>query len=169
MSDDAYPRHRPNVGIALFNTQGEVWIGKRDAAEPPWQWQLPQGGIDPGEAPEDAALRELHEETGVHADKVTYLGSIKDWIAYDYPPEVRDDPRFSRKPHLGQKQRWFAYRFDGTASDFDLDAHGEVEFCDWRWGGLRELPDLIIPWKRSAYEVVVAAFDRFSIDPTPAD
>lgn len=169
VADEPYPNHRPNVGIALFNPQGQVWIGKRDASEPPWQWQLPQGGIDPGESPEAAGLRELFEETGVGADKVTYLGTIKDWIAYDYPPDVRDDPRFARKRHLGQKQRWFAYRFDGTVSDFNLEAHGEVEFCDWRWGDLSELPGLIIPWKRATYEKVVAAFERFSTDPTPSD
>ncbi|MBO6795946.1 RNA pyrophosphohydrolase [Maricaulis sp.] len=163
MSEDAYPQHRPNVGIALFNSLGEVWIGKRDAAEPPWQWQLPQGGIDPGEAPEDAALRELYEETGVKPELVEPLGAIDRWIAYDYPPDVRDDPRFARKRHLGQKQRWFAYRFNGSAEDFDLEAHGEVEFCDWRWGRLEELPDLIIPWKRETYVQVMREFSRFAI------
>lgn len=163
MSEDAYPRHRPNVGIALFNTQGEVWIGKRDAAEPPWQWQLPQGGIDPGEAPEAAALRELYEETGVRPQLVEPLGVIDRWITYDYPPDVRDDPRFARKRHLGQKQRWFAFRFLGATGDFNLEAHGEVEFCDWRWGQLDELPDLIIPWKRATYVALVHEFSRFAL------
>ena len=159
MSDqDPFPEHRPNVGIVLFNRDGRVWIGKRDQAEPPWQWQLPQGGIDPGEAPADAALRELFEETGVKPDKVEPLRQIDRWIAYDYPADVRDDPRFAKKRHLGQKQRWFAFRFLGEAADFDLEAHGEVEFGDWRWGNLSELPDLIIPWKRKAYLEMVGEF-----------
>ena len=167
--EDPYPHHRPNVGIALFNAKGQVWLGRRDGTPGPWNWQLPQGGIDAGEDARVAALRELEEETGIPARSVEIIDEIPGWIAYDYPPDVRDDPRFARKRHLGQKQRWFAYRFDGTVSDFNLEAHGEVEFCDWRWGDLSELPGLIIPWKRATYEQVVAAFERFSTDPTPSE
>ncbi|MFS2316662.1 RNA pyrophosphohydrolase [Maricaulis sp. D1M11] len=154
--------YRPNAGIALFNAEGKVWLGRRNLAEPPWQWQLPQGGMDEGEDPLDAAQRELFEETGIRSDKVRLLGSINEWLTYDYPPEVRDDPRFHKKRHLGQKQRWFAFEFLGMDSDFDLEAHGEIEFDTWRWAELSDLPNLIIPWKRPVYAAVVEAFTPFA-------
>lgn len=159
---DPWPNHRANVGIALFNDQGRIWLGRRDGTPPPWNWQLPQGGMDKGEAAEPAALRELEEETGIRPDRVELLGNIPGWIAYDYPPDVREDPRFHKKRHLGQKQRWFAFRFLGADTDFELKRHAEVEFDAWRWGDLAEIPDLIIPWKRDVYVQVVAAFARFS-------
>lgn len=158
---DPWPNHRANVGIALFNADGKIWLGRREGTPPPWNWQLPQGGIDGGEAIELAALRELEEETGIRPDRVELLGSIADWIAYDYPPDVREDPRFHKKRHLGQKQRWFAFRFLGSDRDIDLERHGEVEFDAWRWGELAEIPELIIPWKRDVYVQVVAAFRAF--------
>jgi len=163
---DAYPDHRPNVGLVLFNADGLVWVGRRNGADEPWRWQFPQGGIDPGETPQDAALRELFEETGIKPDQVEEIGRIEHWIAYDYPPEVRDDPRFARKRLLGQKQRWFAYRFLGQDSDFDLEAHGEVEFDAFRWTRLEETADGIIPWKRPVYEQVI---EHFSALAAPAD
>lgn len=159
--DDPWPNHRANVGIALFNTQGQIWLGRRDNTPPPWNWQLPQGGMDKGEAADTAALRELEEETGIRPDRVELLGEIPGWIAYDYPPDVREDPRFHKKRHLGQKQRWFAFRFHGSDADIDLQRHAEVEFDAWRWGELAEIPDLIIPWKRDVYLQVVAAFSHF--------
>ena len=159
--DDPWPTHRANVGIALFNTQGQIWLGRRDNTPPPWNWQLPQGGMDKGEAADTAALRELEEETGIRPDRVELLGEIPGWIAYDYPPDVREDPRFHKKRHLGQKQRWFAFRFHGSDADIDLQRHAEVEFDAWRWGELAEIPDLIIPWKRDVYLQVVAAFSHF--------
>jgi putative (di)nucleoside polyphosphate hydrolase len=162
MVPDPFPDHRANVGIALFNARGQVWLGRRNAAEPPWQWQLPQGGIDPGEAPETAAVRELEEETGIAAHQVSPLGNIPNWVAYDYPPEVRDDPRFHKKRHLGQKQRWFAYRFHGDDTDFKLDQHDEVEFDDWRWSEFDQIPRLVIPWKRAIYERVVTEFSIYT-------
>ncbi|RKQ96566.1 RNA pyrophosphohydrolase [Maricaulis maris] len=161
-TSDTYPHHRANVGIALFNSDGAVWLGRRDSTPGPWNWQLPQGGIDAGEDARAAALRELQEETGISPDLVSYLDEIKDWLAYDYPPEVREDPRFHKKRHLGQKQRWFAFRFDGNDNDIDLQVHAEVEFDAWRWGRLSEIPDLIIPWKRDVYVEVAKRFEDFA-------
>ena len=160
--EDPYPHHRPNVGIALFNPAGQIWLGRREGTPGPWNWQLPQGGIDAGEDARTAALRELEEETGIPASAVEIIGEIPGWIAYDYPPDVREDPRFVKKRHLGQKQRWFALRFNGSDSDIDLASHAEVEFDTWRWGDLSEIPDLIIPWKRHVYVQVVEAFQAFS-------
>lgn len=159
---DPWPHHRANVGIALFNQRGEVWLGRRENTPPPWNWQLPQGGIDPGEDAEAAALRELEEETGIAPEKVAVIGRIPGWLAYDYPPDVREDPHFHKKRHLGQKQRWFALRFSGRDGDIDLERHGEVEFDAWRWGDLAEIPDLIIPWKRDVYLQVADAFAKFA-------
>ena len=119
---------------------------------------MPQGGIDAGEDARVAALRELEEETGIPGRSVEIIDEIPGWIAYDYPPDVREDPRFHKKRHLGQKQRWFALRFHGEDSEIDLACHAEVEFDAWRWGELAEIPDLIIPWKRDVYVRVVEAF-----------
>lgn len=157
---DAYPHHRPNVGVVLFNTEGKVWLGKRYGADEPWCWQFPQGGMDEGETPEEAGLRELHEETGVTQDLIEPLGSIEDWLAYDFPPEVL--AQRSRNRWRGQKQRWFAYRYLGTDADFDLEAVPPQEFSEFRWVSLETTPQLIIPWKRDVYARVADAFAAFS-------
>lgn len=155
-------RYRPNAGAVLFDARGRVWIGRRAGTPPPWQWQFPQGGIDPGETPEAAGLRELCEETGLSRDRVEPLGTIADWLTYDFPPDVRDHPKHARRGLLGQKQRWFAFRFLGEDGDFDLEAHGEVEFDAWRWEDLAAVPALIIPWKRPVYDVVAREFAKFA-------
>ena len=149
--------YRPNVGVVLFHPDGRVWYGRRAGARPPYNWQFPQGGIDAGEDLEAAARRELLEETGVRAARV--LDRTQDWITYDFSPEVlaSRDARGWR----GQKQIWFAMRFEGQEAEIDLNLHHEVEFDAWRWGRLDEAADLIVPFKRTAYEQVVAAFARF--------
>lgn len=157
---DAYPHHRPNVGVVLFNAEGNVWLGKRYGADEPWCWQFPQGGMDEGETPQEAGLRELHEETGVTQELIEPLGSIEDWLAYDFPPEVL--AQRSRNRWRGQKQRWFAYRYLGTDADFDLEAVPPQEFAEFRWVSLETTPQLIIPWKRDVYERVAKAFAAFS-------
>ena len=151
--------YRPNVGVVLFNRDGLVWYGRRHATPGPWNWQFPQGGVDEGEDLEAAALRELREETGVVS--VQPLGRTQDWILYDFPPEAMNNAKAWRG-FKGQKQQWFAYRFTGEDSEVDLDAHGEIEFDAWRWGPLSDACDLIVPFKRAAYEQVVAAFGRFA-------
>lgn len=150
-------RYRPNVGVVLFHPDGRVWLGKRAATPGPWCWQFPQGGVDDGEDLEAAARRELAEETG--ARTVTYLGRTDGWTTYDFPPEARNEKTRGWK---GQKQAWFAFRFDGEESEFDLAAHDHAEFEAWRWGYLEEAPELIVPFKRPVYEAVAKAFAPFA-------
>ena len=151
---DSYPKHRPNVGVVLFHRDGRVWLGRRANTDTAHRWQFPQGGVDDGEDLEAAARRELEEETGVRSVKV--LGRTEGWIAYDFPHYARGS-KFT-KGWAGQKQVWFAMRFTGKDKEIRLDAHGTPEFDDWRWGRLDEAPGLIVPFKRAAYEQVVAAF-----------
>lgn len=151
-------KYRPNVGVVLFHSDGRVWLGQRMNTPGPHNWQFPQGGVDDGEDLADAARRELAEETG--ATSVSYLGRTDDWIHYDFPKNHGGPKAF--RGWKGQKQVWFAFRFDGDDSEFDLASHGEPEFDAWRWAYLEEAPDLIVPFKRAAYEVVVEAFAQFA-------
>ncbi|MFC3067937.1 RNA pyrophosphohydrolase [Phenylobacterium soli] len=155
-------KYRPNVGVVLFHPDGRVWLGKRAGTPPPWCWQFPQGGVDEGEDLEAAALRELAEETG--AVRVTRLGRTDGWISYDFPPEARGSK--IAQGWKGQKQVWFAYRFDGEEGEFDLSGDGHPEFEAWRWGHLAEAPGLIVPFKRPAYEAVARAFESFAARPS---
>jgi putative (di)nucleoside polyphosphate hydrolase len=155
--------YRANVGVVLFHPDGRVWLGKRYRTEGPYCWQFPQGGVDDGEDLEAAARRELREETG--AASASYLGRTDGWVTYDYPPLVR--PELARG-WRGQKQVWFAFRFDGDEAEFDLAAHDPPEFEAWRWGYLAETPGLIVPFKRAAYDAVAQAFAPFAAPWTPA-
>ena len=148
------PDYRPNVGVVLFHPDGRVWLGRRANTDGPHNWQFPQGGVDAGEDFEAAARRELAEETG--ATSATHLGRTEGWIRYDYPPELLGSKR--GRGFKGQKQVWFAFRFDGQEAEFDLAGHHEPEFDAWRWGYLAEAPELIVPFKRAAYEAVAKAF-----------
>lgn len=143
--------YRPCVGIALFNDRGDVWIGNRIGFE--GAWQLPQGGIDGDETPEQAALRELKEEIGT--DKADIIAETPDWLTYDLPDHLIGKA-FGGK-YRGQKQKWFAMRYRGEDDEFVI--HGKhPEFDAWRWNDFLSLPDLIIPFKRPVYQQLVEIF-----------
>lgn len=152
--------YRPCVGAVLFNRAGLVLIGNRRerAGDGDDAWQMPQGGLDPGEDPLAAALRELHEETNVRSAELA--AEAPDWYAYDVPEDLATG-RFQRK-WRGQTQKWFAFRFTGTDDEIDVLAPAggteKPEFDAWRWERLDRLPALIVPFKRSVYEKVAAAF-----------
>lgn len=152
--------YRPNVGLALFHSKGPVFLGKRYGAEGPFQWQMPQGGVDRGEAPREAAFRELEEEVGVQPRLVDLLEETEDWLFYDFPGDVRRQMK-PRGRYRGQRQKWFAFRFKGRDADIRLDTH-TPEFSDWRWAALDSAPELVIPFKRATYEEVVRRFKKYS-------
>ena len=153
--------YRLNVGAALFNRAGLVFVGRRADLAPGAAavWQMPQGGIDEGEAPADAVMRELAEEAGTA--RATILAEHPDWLSYDLPAELANSAFGGR--YRGQRQKWFALRFDGEDGDIRLDAHLPQEFVAWRWVALAELPGLAVAFKRPVYEAVVAAFGRFAV------
>ena len=144
--------YRPCVGVMLLNRAGLVFVARRidTRAE---AWQMPQGGIDKGEAPRDAALRELKEETGV--DNVTILAESQDWYRYDLPPEIARSIWKGR--YRGQEQKWFAARFLGNDGEIDID-QPKPEFEAWQWVEIEALPDLIVPFKRDVYAGLVEEF-----------
>lgn len=153
--DDPRP-YRPCVGIMLFNSQGRVFVGNRvDVAGD--HWQMPQGGVDEGESPEEAAWRELREEVGT--DKAELLAASGEWLRYDLPPEL--SRRVWQGRFRGQTQRWFAFRFTGVDADIDLNAH-EAEFEAWRWADIAELSALAIDFKRDIYRRIAAEFRAFA-------
>lgn len=136
----------------MSNADALIFAGTRaDLAEP--SWQMPQGGIDKGETPQEAGLRELLEETGVTADDVTVLGETRDWLAYDLPTHVLP----YRGKYRGQTQKWLHVRFEADDTAIDL-THDEVEFSEWRWMTVDEIIARIVPFKRPIYEQVLSEF-----------
>lgn len=146
--------YRPCVGVMLANADGRVFVGQRidqDATA----WQMPQGGIDPGEAPRDAALRELWEETGVSADLVTVEAETNGWIPYELPHDLV--PRIWKGRYKGQEQKWFLLRFHGQDSDVNIETE-HPEFSQWQWLAPDQLIANIVPFKRAVYEQVMDEF-----------
>ena len=148
--------YRPCVGVMLVNADGRVFVGRRiDNKEGDW-WQMPQGGVDPGEDLRDAALRELAEETGAREEHVTLIQQTREPIRYDLPEELIG--KLWGGKYRGQEQVWFLARFSGTDADIDLEAHDPPEFCDWKWVDATTLPELIIPFKKRVYRAVLEEF-----------
>lgn len=147
--------YRRNVGVMLVNADGHAFVGQRMDSEIP-AWQMPQGGIDIGEDPRDAALRELEEETGVGRDLVSVEAETDGWISYDLPHELV--PRIWKGRYKGQEQKWFLLRFHGTDDQIRLDADDHQEFSEWRWMPADALVDNIVPFKREVYAKVVESF-----------
>jgi putative (di)nucleoside polyphosphate hydrolase len=153
--------YRPCVGMMVLDRRGLVFIGRRNGGpehvDDVHVWQMPQGGVDPGEDVFRAALRELREETNISS--VELAAESPGWLSYDLPPDVAAHAWKGR--YRGQTQKWYALRFTGEESEIDVvnPAGGhEPEFTAWRWEPMKNLPDLIIPFKRQVYQRVVAEF-----------
>lgn len=150
--------YRDCAGVVLRNADGLVFAGQR--IDTPGAWQMPQGGIDPGETPRQAALRELEEEIGVSPGLVEVLGETPDWVRYDLPPELLGKVWKGR--FGGQRQKWFLLDFHGTDRDIRIDT-AHPEFDSWRWLRAGDLIERIVPFKRDVYREVFAAFaDRLA-------
>jgi len=154
MTDPAPLPYRPGAGVMLLNREGRIFVAQRidNAAD---AWQMPQGGLDEGEDPEEGALRELEEETGISRDKVELVARCPVELTYDLPDELVG--RLWRGKWRGQKQHWFLMRFLGEDSDVNI-ATEHPEFRAWRWAYPAELTELIVPFKRKLYEDLLQAF-----------
>ena len=147
----------------LISADRRIFVGRRAGMPEGMAWQMPQGGVDKGETPVEAACRELHEEVGT--SRALLLRETRDWITYDVPDELR--PAHWKGRWTGQAQKWFALVFTGQDGDIDLDAHANSpggdphgpEFVDWKWVTAREMLALIVPFKRAVYEAVLEEFE----------
>ena len=146
--------YRANVGVMVLSKSGDVFVAQR-LEHYANAWQMPQGGIDPGEGPAEAALRELEEETGINSSEVVILAETQNWISYELPPDLI--PKLWNGKYRGQKQKWFLMRFLGEDTDIDIETE-EPEFSSWKWIAPSALPDAIVPFKRDVYVAVLEAF-----------
>jgi putative (di)nucleoside polyphosphate hydrolase len=150
----------------VLNRAGLVFIGRRsngpEHVDATHAWQMPQGGVDPGEDTWPAALRELYEETNIRS--VERLGEIAEWLTYDIPGDIIGGAWGGK--YRGQTQKWYALRFTGDEREIDLahpgGGHHKPEFLSWRWEPIANLPALVVPFKRKVYERVVAEFSKLA-------
>eukprot|EP00873_Tetraselmis_striata_P010464 jgi/Tetstr1/430728/TSEL_020519.t1 len=155
---DPGDEYRRNVGIMLLNGEGDAFAAVR-VNDTRGYWQMPQGGIDAGEEPWPAALRELREETGV--TDVELLAEAPGWYAYDFPPEARAKLHGGWAKYRGQAQKWFLVRLTGPETQIDISGIGEQrEFTEWAWIPPERLPELVVPFKQEVYKLVVAEFSK---------
>ncbi len=149
--------YRPAVGVMLINAAKQVWVGQRlDSTLE--AWQMPQGGLDPGESPCEGALRELQEETGIDPSLVEMLDQAKEELTYDLPEDLIG--KVWKEKWRGQRQTWFLARFLGTDADVHIDTP-DPEFRAWKWAEPKDLPTLIVPFKKTLYEEVLEAFGNW--------
>ncbi len=150
--------YRPCAGIMLMNDDNHIFVGKR-IDMPSDYWQMPQGGIDEGESPLEAATRELLEEIGT--DKAELVKELDQWVTYDLPEELIGKVWKGR--YRGQKQRWFLFRFTGSDKDIDIETE-HPEFSTWKWAPIDSLVDNIVPFKKAIYQEIVDGFSEIVID-----
>ena len=148
--------YRPCVGVMVLNAAGEVFVGQRMDRDMD-AWQMPQGGVDKGEDPSEAAFRELEEETGITRDLVSVIAESGQWLPYELPHDLV--PKLWKGRYRGQKQKWYLLRFNGSDAEVNI-ATAEPEFSKWRWLPIQDLVDNIVPFKRAVYEAVVAEFEE---------
>lgn len=140
----------------MVNVQGLAFVGKRiDGADTNF-WQMPQGGVDPGEDMDTAMLREMEEETGVKPNHLEIISTLAEEVYYDLPPELHG--KLWGGKFIGQRQTWYLTRFTGEDKNIDLNAYKHPEFCEWKWVEPRALPDLIVPFKRHVYQTIIDGF-----------
>ncbi|MEX0339024.1 MAG: RNA pyrophosphohydrolase [Arenibacterium sp.] len=153
--------YRPCVGVMLLNAQGEVFVGQRLDRDTD-AWQMPQGGVDEGESPYDAAFRELWEETGIPNQLAEIIAETEGWLPYDLPHDLV--PRIWKGRYRGQEQKWFLMRFLGADSDVNIQTK-HPEFSAWRWLAHDQLVANIVPFKREVYQQVLEEFEANLRDP----
>ncbi|MBI1363256.1 MAG: RNA pyrophosphohydrolase [Proteobacteria bacterium] len=146
-------RYRPNAGLVVRNRKGLVFTAER--AGKPGAWQLPQGGIDEGENPLDAALREFFEETGIPATDLKLVKEMPDWIGYNLPQELLKGSRLEKMGLVGQCQKWFLFDYVGDDSTIDLTKAHDHEFDSWAWRPAAEIVELTIAFRKPVYRTVL--------------
>jgi putative (di)nucleoside polyphosphate hydrolase len=157
MSDEILEKYRPCVGLVIQNDKGQVFAGKRFDNQTSHAWQMPQGGIDVGETPTQAALRELEEETGILENYVKLITRTQDWLTYDLPEHISSNLWGGR--YIGQKQLWFVFRFTGTDDHININTK-HPEFSEWAWLYPDEIKRLTVPFKLEIYNTVFKLLDE---------
>lgn len=147
--------YRRGVGMMLLNAKNQIFMAQR-VDFPSDYWQMPQGGIDEGETPHDALLRELQEEIGTA--NATIMAQTPKWLAYDFPEEWL--PRIWGGRFRGQEQQWYLMRYEGTDQEIHLET-ATPEFSRWQWMDRAQLPHVVIPFKRPLYETLLTLFEPY--------